>query len=43
MSIADFIKEIKVESNEFVNDKKWISGKFSWQEGYGVFPTLNHI
>jgi putative transposase len=37
MSIADFIKEIKVESNEFVNDKKWISRKFSWQEGYGVF------
>jgi putative transposase len=37
MSIADFVKEIKVESNEFINSKKWIKGKFRWQEGYGVF------
>ena len=37
ISIADFIKEIKVESNEFVSAKKWVPGRFSWQEGYGVF------
>lgn len=42
--IADFIKEIKVESNEFVNQKKWVKGKFSWQEGYGVFSySQSHI
>ena len=42
--IADFIKEIKVESNEFVNNKKWIRGKFAWQEGYGVFSySHSHI
>lgn len=35
--ISDFVKEIKVESNEFINGKRWIQGKFSWQEGYGVF------
>jgi putative transposase len=35
--IADFVKEIKGESNEFINNKNWIRGKFSWQEGYGVF------
>lgn len=35
--ISDFIKEIKVESNEFINDKKWVKGRFGWQEGYGVF------
>jgi putative transposase len=37
ISIADFIKEIKVESNEFINNKNWVKGKFKWQEGYGVF------
>ncbi|EHQ30471.1 IS200/IS605 family transposase [Mucilaginibacter paludis] len=37
ISISDFVKEIKVESNEFINDKKWVKGKFGWQEGYGVF------
>jgi putative transposase len=42
--IADFIKEIKVESNEFINDKKWMKTKFSWQEGYGVFSySHSHI
>jgi REP element-mobilizing transposase RayT len=35
--ISDFIKEVKVESNEFINDKNWVKGKFNWQEGYGVF------
>ena len=44
ISIADFIKEIKVESNEFINSKKWIKGNFSWQEGYGVFSySHSHI
>lgn len=37
ISISDFIKEVKVESNEFINNKKWVRGKFFWQEGYGVF------
>jgi putative transposase len=44
MSISDFVKEIKVESNEFINEKKWVKGKFSWQEGYGVFSySHSHI
>jgi len=42
--IADFVKEIKVESNEFINNKKWLTGHFSWQEGYGVFSySHSHI
>ncbi len=42
--ISDFVKEIKVESNEFINSKNWIKGKFKWQEGYGVFSySHSHI
>jgi putative transposase len=42
--ISDFVKEIKVQSNEFINNKKWINGNFSWQEGYGVFSySHSHI
>ena len=37
ISISDFVKEIKVQSNEFINNKQWIQGYFCWQEGYGVF------
>ncbi|MCF0058982.1 IS200/IS605 family transposase [Dyadobacter sp. CY356] len=44
LSIPDFIKEIKVESNEFINSKKWTNYKFGWQEGYGVFSySHSHI
>jgi len=42
--IPDFVKEIKVESNEFINDKKWTKSKFEWQDGYGVFSySHSHI
>jgi putative transposase len=42
--ISDFVKEVKVGSNEFINSKKWIKGKFNWQEGYGVFSySHSHI
>ena len=37
LSVSEFIKEIKVESNEFINSKRWTNYRFSWQEGYGVF------
>lgn len=31
--IPDFVKEVKVESNEFINNKNWMKKKFQWQEG----------
>lgn len=37
MSIADLVRDIKSSSSNFINEKKWIRGKFSWQEGYGAF------
>ena len=42
--ISDFMKEIKVESNEFIKGKKWVREKFNWQEGFGVFSySHSHI
>ncbi len=37
MSIADLTRDIKNNSSNFVNEHKWVKGKFSWQEGYGAF------
>jgi REP element-mobilizing transposase RayT len=37
MSISDLVRDIKNNSSNFVNDHKFIKGKFSWQEGYGAF------
>ena len=42
--IPDLVKEIKVESNEFINKQSWMKAKFAWQTGYGVFSySQSHI
>lgn len=37
MSISDLVRDIKNNSSNFINDKKFVKGKFSWQDGYGAF------
>jgi REP element-mobilizing transposase RayT len=36
-SISDLVREVKKSSNSFINEKKFCSAKFEWQEGYGAF------
>jgi REP element-mobilizing transposase RayT len=35
--VSDLTRDIKSSSSKFINDKKWILGKFSWQDGFGSF------
>ena len=37
ITIPELLKTVKIESTNFINDKKLCSGKFYWQEGYGAF------
>ncbi len=37
MALSDLVRDIKNNSSNFINGKKWVRGKFSWQEGYGAF------
>jgi len=37
LAISDLVKDIKVASSRFINDKKLVRGRFSWQEGFGAF------
>ncbi|MGA9213576.1 IS200/IS605 family transposase [Kaistella sp.] len=37
ISIPDLMKIVKVESTNFINDKRFCKTKFAWQEGYGAF------
>jgi putative transposase len=39
MALADLVREIKADSTNFINKNKLVRGRFSWQEGYGAFPT----
>jgi putative transposase len=31
------VRDIKANSSRFVNEKKFVRGKFGWQEGFGAF------
>ena len=44
MRISDLVRDIKNNSSKFINEKGYVKGKFSWQEGYGVFSySHSHI
>jgi putative transposase len=36
-SISDLVRDIKVESNFFINGKRWTPYRFAWQESYAAF------
>ena len=37
IALSDLVRDIKNNSSKFINDKKWVRGKFHWQEGFGAF------
>ena len=37
ISISDLVRDIKSNSSRFINTKRWVQGKFKWQEGFGAF------
>ena len=39
MVLSNFVKDLKVATNKFVNENLILSGKFSWQSGYGAFTV----
>jgi len=36
-SLSDLMQDIKGNSSLWINQKRFVRGKFSWQEGYGAF------
>jgi len=44
IAISDLVRDIKAGSSKFINDNKWMRGKFNWQEGFGAFSySRSHI
>ena len=43
-ALSDLVRDIKAVSSKFINESRWIRGKFSWQKGYGAFSCCHsHI
>jgi len=36
-SLSDLVRDVKAGSSKFINEKHWVAGRFSWQEGFGAF------
>src|SRR5665213_567636 len=36
-SLSDLLQDIKGNSSKWINERKFVKDKFSWQEGYGAF------
>jgi REP element-mobilizing transposase RayT len=47
MAVSDLVRDVKNNSSNFINEKKLVRGKFSWQEGYGSFSyahsQIDHV
>jgi REP element-mobilizing transposase RayT len=37
LSVADQMRMLKASSSKWINENKFLKGKFQWQEGYGAF------
>jgi putative transposase len=36
-ALSDLVRDIKANSSSFIKGKRWVQGRFSWQEGFGAF------
>ena len=41
ISISSLVRDIKNNSTNFINRKKFVAAKFSWQTGFGAFSCSN--
>ncbi len=37
IAVSDLVRDIKAGSSNFINEKRWVKGKFQWQEGFCAF------
>lgn len=37
IALSDLVRDIKANSSRWINDKRFVRGKFQWQEGFGAF------
>lgn len=37
IALSDLVRDVKTSSGNFINEKRFVKGKFYWQEGFGAF------
>ena len=42
--ISDLVRDTKANASGWINDRKFVKGKFNWQEGFGAFSySKSHL
>jgi REP element-mobilizing transposase RayT len=42
--LSDLVRDVKAGSSKFINERRWVIGRFSWQEGFGAFSySRSHL
>ncbi len=37
IALSELVRVVKSNSSKFINEKRWMVGRFAWQEGFGAF------
>jgi len=37
IALSELVRDIKANSSKWINEKRFVRGKFQWQEGFGAF------
>lgn len=37
IAISSLVRDIKAGSSNFINENRWVRGRFNWHEGFGAF------
>ena len=38
-NLSDLVRDIKANSSKWINEKRFVNGKFEWQTGFGAFTV----
>jgi putative transposase len=37
IGLSDLVRDVKANSSRVISEKRWVPGRFRWQEGFGAF------
>jgi putative transposase len=44
IALSDLVRDIKANSSKFINESRWVMGRFNWQAGFGAFSySRSHL
>ncbi|HMG37426.1 MAG TPA: IS200/IS605 family transposase [Blastocatellia bacterium] len=44
VALSDLVRDVKQASSSLINQKRWVRGRFNWQEGFGAFSySQSHL